>query len=187
MQDNEIIELYFARSEKAISETEKKYGGYLGSIAYSILRDRSDCEEVVNDCYLKTWNSIPPARPQSLKAYIGRIVRNLSLNAFDKQSAKKRGRGSVQTVLDELSEVIPSDDCAEDRLYEHELSKLLDRFLGGLDEKTRIVFVRRYWYLNGVKDIAKACKLSEGAVKMRLKRTREKLKEFLEQEGFGYE
>lgn len=187
MQDEEIIELYFARSERAIAETSGKYGGYCNSIALNILHDRSDSEEVVNDSYLKVWNSVPPTRPQSLKAYLGRIVRNLSLNAYEKLTSAKRGKGEVRLVLDELSEVIPSGESVEQYSEQKVLEQLLDSFLGTLEDSTRGIFVRRYWYMSSVKEIARSCKLSESAVKMRLKRTREALKKYLEQEGWSNE
>lgn len=187
MQDSEIIELYLARSEEAVSETGSKYGVYCTSIAYSILNDRSDSEEVVNDAYLRVWNTIPPKRPQSLKAYLGRIVRNLSLNVYEKYSAQKRGKGNVRLVLEELAEVIASDEGVEKHMREKELAEIFDRFLSGLDESERIMFVRRYWYMSSIKDIARDYHISEGAAKMRLKRTRDKLKEFLRKEGWDNE
>lgn len=187
MQDDEIIELYFSRSEQAISETSSKYGGYCSSIANNILHDLSDSEEVVNDSYLRVWNTVPPKRPQSLKAYLGRIVRNLALNVLEKHSAQKRGKGSVQAALEELAEVIPSEECVEKYMREKALTELFDHFLGELDETARKIFVRRYWYMSSVKDIARYYRLSEGAVKMRLKRTRDKLKDYLEQENGDYE
>lgn len=185
MQDNEIIELYFSRSERAILETDSKYGAYCTSVAYNILHDRRDSQEVVNDSYLKTWNTVPPVRPNSLRAYLGRIVRNLALNVYERYTAQKR-RGGMQLVLDELAEVIASDECVEKYMQQKALAEALDRFLAALDESTRRIFVRRYWYMSSIKEIAKLHDLSEGAVKMRLKRTREKLKKFLEQEVGSY-
>lgn len=187
MQDEQIIELYFARSEQAIAETSGKYGGYCNSIALNILHDQSSSEEVVNDSYLKVWNSVPPNRPNSLKAYLGRIVRNLALNLYEKLAAEKRGRGEVRLVLDELAEVIPSGDSAEQYTEQKILEQMLDHFLGTLDEMSRKVFVRRYWYMSSVKEIAGTYRLSESAVKMKLKRTREKLCEYLIKEGYGSE
>ncbi|SFC49668.1 RNA polymerase sigma factor [Ruminococcus albus] len=187
MQDEEIIGLYLARSENAITETSGKYGGYCNSIAMNILHDHSDSEEVVNDSYLKIWNTIPPSRPLSLKAYLGRIVRNLSLNLYEKLNSAKRGKGEVKLVLEELAEVIPSDESAEKYTEQKVLEQLLDSFLGTLDDGTRKIFVRRYWYMSSVKEIAHSYKLSESAVKMRLKRTREALKKYLEQEGWSNE
>lgn len=187
MQDNEIIELYFARSERAIAETKGKYGGYCSSIAMNILHDHSDSEEVVSDSYLKVWDTVPPTRPLSLKAYIGRIVRNLSLNIYEKYAAKKRGSCETRIVLDELSEVVPSPDSTEQYLEQKLLEQLIDRFLETLDPDTRRIFVRRYWYMSTVKEIAHDNGMSESAVKMRLKRTREALKEQLIQEGWNNE
>ena len=187
MRDEEIIELYFARSEQAIAETRGSYGGYMNRVAMNILRDRGDSEETVNDACLKAWETIPPTRPQSLKAYLGRIVRNLSLTLYDKRRAGRRGGGEVRLALEELAEVIPSPDTPEQYLEQKQLEQLFDRFLSGLDDVSRRIFVRRYWYMSSVKEIARDFRLGESAVKMRLKRTREALKEFLTKEGFGDE
>ncbi len=187
MQDEEIIELYFARSERAVAETSRKYGGYCNSIANNILHDRESSEEIVNDGYYKVWDTVPPTRPRSLKAYLGRIVRNLALGLYEKLSAEKRGRGEMQLVLEEFAEVIPSENSPEQYTEQRILEQMLDCFLGTLDEVTRRVFVRRYWYMSSVKEIAHTYRLSESAVKMKLKRTRDRLREYLIGEGYGNE
>jgi DNA-directed RNA polymerase specialized sigma24 family protein len=109
MDDSKIVELFFDRSELAISETSKKYGRYCHYIAYNILRNNKDAEECVNDTYLRAWNSIPPKRPNKLQTYLGKITRNLALNMLEKLTAQKRGKGQIPLVLDELGECIPDD------------------------------------------------------------------------------
>lgn len=182
MEDAGIIELYFARNEDAIEQTDRKYGPYCNTIAYNILQDFGDCEECKNDTYLKVWNTIPPVRPLNFKAFIGRITRNLAIDIYDKRHAAKRGGGTVEVALDELSECIsaPSDPYrAEDRV----VKECLNNFLRTLPEEPRNIFIRRYWYMDPTADIASAMKITEGKVRVSLKRTRDKLRLFFEKEG----
>ena len=183
MDDSKIIELYMARSEQAISETSQKYGRYCHYIAYSILHNDEDSEECVNDAYLRAWNSIPPKRPKRLKAFLGRITRNLSLNKLEKLSAEKRGSGQASLILDELAECLPSEEDTVHIVDNVVIKDILDRFLGGLPAETRKIFVRRYWYMSPIKEIADEYGLSESKVTVTLFRTREKLKNVLEKEG----
>ena len=180
MNDNEIIELFFAHSESAIAEAQSKYGAYCRYIAHNILFDSQDAEECENDTYLKAWNSIPPHRPSSLSAFLGRIARNLALNKLKARNAQKRGQGECEMSLDELSEIIGTEDIS---IEENQLSALIDRFLGELPKEKRLVFVGRYWYFDSIKDIASKTGFSEGKIKMMLKRVKNELKEFLEKEG----
>ena len=182
MEDRQIVDLYLMRSEDAISETEKKYGRYCHYIAYCILENDEDAKEIVNDTYLKTWNTVPPNRPDPLKTYVGMITRQLSLDRYEEKHAQKRG-GETALVLEELAECIPSSKTAEDTLETHELTRMLNEFLDGLSTEERRVFLCRYWYLDPVKDIAKRFSFGESKVKMILKRTREKLLILLEKEG----
>lgn len=182
MTDREIIELYFARSEKAIDETAKKYGKYCYTVANNILKNREDSEECVSDTYFKVWQTIPPARPLRFCAYLGKITRNLALRLYEKYSAEKRGGGEIALALDELAECISANDTAEQMLTERQITEILDRFLAGLPEKTRKIFVRRYWYLSSAKEIAKDHHMSEENVRLILFRTHEKLKKILEDE-----
>ncbi|MGN1341108.1 MAG: RNA polymerase sigma factor [Oscillospiraceae bacterium] len=182
MEDEKIIELYFARSEAAITETSAKYGAFFRRISRNILNSEQDAEECVNDTYLKAWNSIPPKRPDKLPAYLGRIVRNLSLNRWNKLNAAKRGAGEVTLALDELEECIPAADTVQLEADRAEISGALNRFLRELSEEKRTVFLRRYWYLVPVKDIAEQLGMSESKVKSMLLRTRNQLREFLEKE-----
>lgn len=141
MEDKQIVELYLARSETAISETEKKYGRYCHYIAYQILCSDEDAKEVVNDTYLKTWNTVPPQRPDPLKPYVGTLCRQLALDVYKGQHAQKRG-GRVPLVLDELSECIPDNAGGDDIGESVALSDALNRFIWALPQKTRNIFVR---------------------------------------------
>lgn len=182
MEDEKIIEMYFARLESAISETAAKYGAFFRRISRNILGSDQDAEECLNDAYLKAWNSIPPEKPNKLQAYIGRIVRNLSLNRYRRLTAQKRGAGEIPVALSELEECIPTADTVQRECDRAELSAALNRFLKSLPEEKRTVFLRRYWYLVPVKDIAEQCGMSESKVKSMLLRTRNQLRQFLEKE-----
>ena len=183
MDDSKIVEMYLARDENAISETKEKYGKYCHYIAYNILNSSLDTEECVNDTYLATWNSIPPSKPKSLRAYIGKIARNIALNRYHLNRAKKRNDG-VELALDELSEAIP-DSNTDGRALTDELTLkyALNTFVGSLKQETREIFVRRYWYLSSIKEIARDYGLTESNVKVTLLRTRELLREYLRKEG----
>jgi RNA polymerase sigma-70 factor (ECF subfamily) len=183
MDDKQIVELYWQRCESAIEETDKKYGRYCHYIAYHILADNEDAKEIVNDTYLKTWNTVPPNRPDPLKPYVGTISRQLSLNRYEAQHAKRR-RGQVSLVLDELAECIPDTDSGADIGESVALSDALSRFLWSLPERTRIMFVRRYFYMSPVAEIAADLGLKESAVTMLMLRTRRKLSQFLKKEEF---
>ena len=185
MDDNIILDLYWARSESAISETAQKYGGYCTKIAMNILQNSEDTEECVNDTYLKTWNAIPPQRPTIFSSFLGKIIRNLSLNKYKEQRAKKRGGYEVVLLLDELEDCVPSGNRVE---YEYEvgvIAQTIDRFLHSIDAESRIVFVRRYWYVDSIRSIAARFQMSESKVKSMLFRTRSKLRIYLEKEGIA--
>lgn len=182
MEDIQIIELYFKRAESAITETAAKYGAYLKYIAYNILKSREDTEESTNDTYMKVWNAIPPERPACFKAFIGRIARNTAINLYNKYNALKR-KGS-EVALDELAECIPdpnADNLSEDKT----IRESLNAFLRELPEEPRRIFVRRYWYMSPVREIAKDFKFTESKVKMSLMRTRNALKEHFAREGIS--
>ena len=183
LEDNRIIELFFERSEAAISETEKKYGQYCRYIAYRILENEEDAKEIVNDTYLKMWSLIPPNRPDRLKPYIGMISRQLSLDRYEKNHAKKRG-GEVALVLDELSECIPDNDSRADIGESVGLKDALNRFVRSLPDRTQNIFVRRYWYSSTVSEIAQEYGMKESSVTVLLHRTRKRMKKFLSKEGF---
>ena len=182
MDDVQIIELYWERSEDAIKETDKKYGKYCYYIANRILEDGEDAKEIQNDTYLRVWNTIPPKRPSFFKSYIGTIARNLSLNRYEQIHSQKRG-GRLALVLDELSECV-ADSASEDGSANARLTEALNRFLESLPSKTRAIFMRRYFYASDVCEIANEYAMSENGVSVLLFRTRKKLKDFLEKEGF---
>lgn len=182
MDDSAIITLFFERSEKAIAELSSKYGGRIFNTAFNILQNRQDAEECANDTYLGVWNAIPPQRPNSLLAFVCRIARNISVNRYKHDSAKKRG-GGYDLCLDELAECVSSSDNVESQYAAKELAALLDEFLDTLGKTNRMIFVRRYWYLDTFESIAKYFGLHESAVRMRLSRIRGRLKEFLKQRG----
>ena len=184
MEDKEIVELYWARSENAIAETDKKYGRYCHYIAYQILSDNSDAEEIVNDTYLKTWNTVPPNYPDPLKAYVGMISNQLALNRYEEKTAEKRGGGRMPLIYHELDECIADENETEDLAESLVLRDLLNRFIWSLPKKTRNIFVRRYWYASSLTEIAEDYGMKENAVAMLMFRTRQKLKDFLEKEGF---
>ena len=181
MKDHEIVALYHARDEQAIKESEDKYGVYCHAVAMNILNDRSDAEECVNDTWLQTWNTIPPQKPQSIKAYLGMLTRQGALNRVEHRNTEKRGGGQVEVALSELEECLAGEgaDLADQML----LRDALNRFLRDLPQRTRTVMIQRYWYLCSVEEIAHSCGMSEGSVKVTLHRTREKLRKFLEKEG----
>ena len=184
MEDRDIVELYLARDEEAIEETEVKYGKYLYSIARGIVGVHEDAEECVSDTYVGAWNSIPPHEPNVLSTFLGKITRRLSLKKVRETGAEKRGGGEVPAALDELSEIIPGESDAESELFAKELAAKVNAFLKTLPESERRVFLCRYWYLDSVKSIAARFGWSESKVKMTLKRARDKLRDHLEKEGF---
>lgn len=181
MDDNRIIELYWQRSEDAIHQTSRKYGKYCYRIADNILADRQDSEECVNDTYLSAWNTIPPHRPGHLRAFLGRITRNLALNRHKQNTAKKRGGGQVELVFEELRDCIPGQ--AVDHTEDLVITDTLNRFLGALPARTRRIFLLRYWYFSSVAEIAKEFDMSESNVKVLMYRTRQELRCLLEKEG----
>ena len=183
MEDQQIVDLYFARSESAITETDRKYGRYCHSIAYNILEDNEDAKEIVNDTYLKAWNTIPPNRPDPLKPYVGMISRHLSLDRYEEYHTQKRG-GQVPLVLEELAECIPDNDSREDIGESVALKDALARFIRSLPDKTQRIFLRRYWYASSVAEIAEEFGMRENSVNVLLHRTRKKLKDHLQKEGF---
>lgn len=183
MDDKAILDLYWSRSEKAISETDAKYGAYCFCIANNILNNREDAEESVSDTYLAAWNSMPPKRPAILSAFLGKITRYISLDHWKKRSRLKRGGGEVPLCLEELRDCVSGKETTEDALVRKETIAALNRFLGELSEPERKIFLCRYWYLEPVKDIAERFSLSPNRTSVALRRTRQKLKVFLAKEG----
>jgi len=179
MDDKRIIELFFARDEQAIGLTKEKYGRYLTSLAFGILGDRQDAAECENEAYLCLWNSIPPTNPHSLFAYLSKTMRNLALNRL--RSEKHRISLKMTVILDELSEVIP--DNQEDMDYRIDLREAMKRFVEKLDPTKRKIFLKRYFYIMSVNEIAYDMGMPSGTVKSTLHRMREELRKYLTERG----
>lgn len=185
MEDKAILDLYFARDEMAIAETDRKYGGYCYSVANRILNSREDSEETVSDTLLKTWHSIPPHRPDILKLFLARITRNLAFTRWRKGMAAKRGGGETELVLEELSDCIPGRERVDDRLNLHELARTIRAFLNAQPERDADIFLRRYFFVEDAESIAVRYGMKRTTVNVILSRTRAKLKNYLKQEGYG--
>lgn len=184
LKDAEILDLYFARNEQAIAETQKSYGTYCFSIAFHVLHDQEDSDECVNDTWMRAWNSIPPNRPEHLNLYLGTITRNLSFDRWKKKKAAKRGCGETELELEELAECIPAAGTSTEEAVEAaELKRMINAFLRTLPEKECNVFLRRYWYSEEYTEIAERYGMNLNSVKTSLFRTRGKLKAFLEKQG----
>ena len=184
MEDIDIIDLYCLRDERAIAETGDKYGRYCTSIALRILRNSEDAEECVSDTWLSAWNQIPPDRPERLSVYLGRITRNIALRMRRDSSASKRGGGLPSLPFDELTECISDGKAIDEHIEAEELGKKLSEFISQMPAEDRVVFVRRYWYCDSIEDIAELYGLSKSAVKMKLKRARDRLRMRLEGQGY---
>ena len=184
MDDEKIIELFWERSEQAISETADKYGGICRKIAWNILGNEEDTQECVNDTYLGAWNSIPPRRPGALRAYLCRIARNQAVKKYRLNTAAKR-TCELTCVLEELEDCIPAPSSweVEDQIEARELAEDLEEFLDTLKERDRLVFLRRYWFAQPVKSISRECGVTEHHAAVILERSRKKLKCFLEERG----
>lgn len=184
MEDREIIERYWNRDESAIVESRNKYGGYCTTIAYNILSSIEDTDECVADTFFQAWNAIPPTRPDSLKLFLGRITRNLSLSRLRQQSREKRGGGQADLALDELLDCVANNSDPFSELEEKRLSETISDFLSALPPEKRKVFVLRYWYLYSIREISQQTGAREGKIKSTLHRTRRLLRQHLEKEGF---
>lgn len=183
MEDSAIIDLYWSRDQRAIEETAGKYGPFLHTLVWNILRSRSDAEECVNDTYLRAWNAIPPARPAALRAWLGRIARNLSLDRWKEGRTRKRGGGGAEILLGELEDCVPAPRGVEQHLEDQEIAALISAFLRRLPAESRGIFLLRYWYGLDLADIAAERGCSVGKVKSSLFRTRKALRAYLEKEG----
>lgn len=182
MKDHEIIDLFFERSEQAITELILKYGAAIKKVASNILKNAQDAEECANDTYLQVWNLIPPQRPKYLGAYSCRIARNICLNRYDANTAEKRN-SYYDAALDELEGTVPALATVESEYDAKELAGYVNRFLKGLSYDDRYLFVRRYWYADSISQIAEAMNLKPHAASVRLFRIREKLQKYLQKEG----
>lgn len=184
MTDNDIIELYMRRDERAIAATQNIYGKYCEKIARNILGDEQEARECVNDTYLKAWENIPPERPQIFAAYLAKITRNNALSRYRRNTTEKRGRGTVPLILDELSEIVSDGSTVEKTAENREIIAEINRFLETLPEKNRRIFVLRYICCESVKSIADRFGMRENNVSVNLNRTKKQLRQHLSKEGY---
>ena len=180
MEDDRIISLYWQRDERAIRETETKYGKYCYTVAYNILHSHEDADECVNDTWNGAWNAMPPEKPSKLQCFLARITRNIAIDRYRYDGAQKRG-AEMARAIDEYWECIPDESISMDD--EMALRQAINGFLASLDTKTRVIFMRRYWYAMSIRDIADGMHLSEGNISTILHRTRSKFKNYLTKEG----
>lgn len=182
MDDSKILQLLWQRLESGLGALQRKYGKRLLQTAMNILDDPQDAEEAVNDTYLALWDAIPPAKPDPLCAFVYRVGRNTALNRLRCRDAQKR-QSRYNASLDELAEIL-SAGTLEETMDAKALGQAIDRFLDTLSEESRALFLRRYWFGDSIPELAKACKVSTGALSVRLHRIRSKLKNYLSKEGF---
>ena len=183
MEDQLIINLFFERSEDAISELNKKYGKICKGLANKFLHNEQDAQECMNDAYLAVWNTIPPQNPNPLSAYVCRIVKNIALKKYRANTAQKRNH-YYDVVLEEVDEFLAVNETVESEILAKEIGSRINAFLGGIMEKDRVMFVQRYWFCSSVEEIAKSLSVSKNYVTVHLHRTREKLRAYLKSEGF---
>ena len=181
MEDKKIVELYWARNEDAITQTSVKYGGMMHATSKSIVGSHEDAEECVNDAYLAAWNSMPENRPTYLGGYMAKIIRNISLNRYDRNHAAKRQ--GVQVVFEELEGCLTDYNTPEEEYEQGCLKEVLDNFLESLDEQKRVIFLRRYFYTDSIAEIAQRMQMSEGKIKSILFRLRGQLAATLKEAG----
>ena len=184
MDDRRIVELYWQRSESAVSETAAKYGDYCSCIAYNILYNREDAEECVNDTYLDAWNSMPPHRPLILSTFLGKITRRISLDCWRRKHAAKRGGGEMELVFDELEDCIADGGNTESAMEQQEMARIIGEFLDALPATERRIFLRRYWFMDSIAGIALDFDFTESKTASILHRIRQKLRSKLESEGY---
>lgn len=184
MEDEQIVQLYWERSDRAIPETEEKYGAYCGSIARNILQSPEDAEECVNDTWLGAWNAMPPHRPGILSSFLGKLTRRIAIDRLRSRLRRKRGGDTVMVALDELAECVSDGRDLQTELEHRELAQAIDRFLDTLPDRERRVFLRRYWYLDDIAAIASRFGFTQSKVKSMLHRTRNKLRSHLQGEGY---
>lgn len=182
--DAEMIRRFNERDESVLKDVSRIYGGYCSSIARNILGNEQSAEECVNDTLMRLWESIPPAKPNYLPAFVGKIVRNIAINSARRESALKRGGGEIETILDEAAEMISGGDDVEQTAQRHEIMAAVNEWLKTLPEKKRAVFVLRFWHCKGISEIAQCVGMSSANVENVLKRERKKLVEFMSRRGF---
>lgn len=182
LTDGEIIDLFFERSEEAIFELSAKYDKICVKVAYNILGNKEDTEECVNDAYLGVWNTIPPTRPDPLLSFLLKIVRNISINRIHFKSRQKRSK-VFEECLHELERQTPSTISVEDQYDASQITVYINEFLENVEKTNQMLFVRRYWYFDSYEELSEITGLSEGAIRTRLSRMREKLREFMLSKG----
>lgn len=182
MTDEKIIDLFFERSEQAIKELDNKYGKTFHKVSLNILNNEQDAEECVNDAYLGAWNAIPPAKPNPLVTFVCKIVRNISLKRYEKNTAQKRN-SFYDVAIEELDECLACPTTIEDEIEERELTRIIESFLDSLSKENRVIFLRRYWFSDSYADIAKQVGLTEKNVSVRLSRIRNELRKYLTERG----
>ena len=182
--DSEIIQRFFERDESALSAVSGKYGSYCSAIARNILGNEQQIEECVNDTLMRLWETIPPDKPNYLPAFIGKIARNIALNAVRAANALKRGGGEIDAVLDEIGELVSNAESVEEAAERHELMAAVNDFLGTLPENKQMVFVLRYWHCESISEIAACVGMTQSNVSNVLKRERKKLLDYLKKRGF---
>ena len=182
IDDRSIIQLLFDRSESGLAALDAKYGKLCRQLSYHILNDCRDAEECVNDAYLGVWNAIPPAEPDPLRAYVCKVVRNLSLKRYDKRKAKKRD-GTYDVAIQELGDCLPAPDTVEGEVETRELARVIEGFLDTLEDRNLVIFLRRYWFSDTYAEIAERAGIPEKSVSMRLVRIRKQMKKYLMESG----
>ncbi|MBE6703332.1 MAG: sigma-70 family RNA polymerase sigma factor [Ruminococcaceae bacterium] len=187
LSDEEIVELYWGRNERAITETDVKYRNFLFTIAYNIVHDNMDCEECLNDTYLGTWNSIPPTRPNVFQAFIARIMRNVAVNCYKRNHVSKRIPSELVVSLDELDQCMSSDMSLDEEIAIRQLSDALNQYLHNMDEQNRLIFMCRYYYADKIIEIAEMLGISRNTVTKYLSNIRDGLREHLVKEGLWHE
>ncbi|MCH5353671.1 MAG: sigma-70 family RNA polymerase sigma factor [Acutalibacter sp.] len=178
IDDKQIIELLFERSEKGLVELDVKYGKLCHKLSYNILNNRQDAEECVNDAYLGVWNAIPPAKPNPLQAYVCKVVRNIALKLYHKKGAEKRN-SEYDIAMQELEGYLPAPDTVEAEMDTRELAFMIENFLDTLNDENAVIFLRRYWFSDTYAEIAERTGISEKSVSMRLVRIRKQMKQYL--------
>lgn len=184
MEDGKILDLYFSRDQRALDETQKKYGSYCYSVANGILQCQEDAEETVNDTWLRAWDAIPPQRPSFLRLFLGKITRNLAFTRWRNRNAVRRGGGEVELVLEELADCIPGRESVDDALNARELAGAIRAFLDTIGDREQDIFLRRYFYAEPTAAIGARYGMKSDNVLRILSRVRGKLKEYLSKEGY---
>lgn len=184
MEDEKILELFWQRDQQALQQTQQKYGAYLTKVAMNVLGDPEDSRESVNDAYLAAWDAIPPHRPQNLCAFLSKLTRRISIDLLRRQSSQKRGGGNYDVALSELDQCLSGGNTTEEIADGNALAQTIAAFLKTRSPAARTAFVCRYFYMDSVKEAARACGLTESNTKVLLHRTRQALREYLEKEGY---